>query len=53
VRACAGTTCPALAWLPEGASVELLPGTPAGGWLAVRSGDLAGWVYSDFLRCNP
>jgi len=53
LRTCAGVACPVLAWLPEGAPVELLPTPAAGQWHAIRAGELSGWAYSEFLECNP
>jgi len=52
LRSCAGLSCAAIAWLPEGAPVELLPTPAAGAWLAVWTGEVTGWAYSDYLSCE-
>ena len=51
VRSCAGVACQVIGNLPEGATVAPL-GDP-GPWRMVQAAELTGWVYSDFLRCNP
>ena len=43
-----------IAWLIKGEQLTLLPNTPAGDWVKVRTGhDLTGWINSNYCERQP
>ena len=53
LRACPGLSCAVIGELQEGQTLILQPNTPpAGAWLAVEAGSLAGWVNSSYTDCE-
>jgi predicted membrane-bound mannosyltransferase/DNA-binding beta-propeller fold protein YncE len=50
LRSCAGHTCPAIAWLPEGSELSILPTAPVKNWIPVQIGDTVGWVNGVYCR---
>ena len=50
VRESAGVGGVVIGWLKAGQVITILNDPPAGNWIRVRSGDLTGWINSNYCE---